>query len=494
MSSPTGQTTVPRSRGDTADLAPEVPSWAFVLLWSALEPHRVGEVAFLKAFETSFVGRGDDDLDKFAYFAKQRSGEPFPPRSREGLLKGENLSRRQLALLPKAVGVEMEQVGSCTTSVNGEEKRRAILKEGDTILIHGQALLLCVMRPRTLPGARLLHVFGGPDAYKIVGEGPQAARLRDELAQAAPTDDLVMLLGESGSGKELAAAVLHEASKRAKGPFVRHNASNFTSSVLDTQLYGHPADFPSKGTQERKGLVEAAHGGTLFLDEVGDCTLEAQAHMLRLLDDGTYRRVSEVAERRVDIRVIGATNRDEGAFRGDFRARFGCDIRIAPLRERREDIPLLIRHWLLLRAQKEPKIAGRFLYVGPTGSMEPRISAHLVDFLVRHPHPRNVRGLNTLLLQAYKANAAVEGNDQLKMPSWMRSAGTSDTSPPTEAEAKGEAQGRGRADTPDKEEVVECLAAEGGNVSRAAKRLGVHRNVLYRLMREYGIERGDGEA
>src|SRR5580692_6525282 len=411
MPTSTVKTTV-TGGAETVDPGSQVPAWALVLLWSASEPHRVGEVAFLPTFERRLVGRGDEEVEKFAHFGKQRPGEPLAASSRESLLAGDGISRRQLLLRATAVAVEMEQVGRCTTLVNGGEKTTATLKEGDTILLRRQALLLCVRRPKTLPGPRALHAYGGPDAHGIVGESPAVWDLREQLARAAATDDYVLVQGESGTGKELAAAVLHKASKRANGPYVPHNASNFTISLLDSELYGNLANYPNHGMPARKGLFGSADRGTLFLDEVGDCPLEVQAHLLRVLDAGEYRPVGDATARRVDVRVIGATNRDDSFFRPDFRARFGRSVRMPPLRERREDIPLLVRHWLLRRAQKYPESASRFLRVGPSGGMEPKISARLVDHLVRQPLPLNVRELNAFLVSALDASP----DDEVKLP------------------------------------------------------------------------------
>jgi DNA-binding NtrC family response regulator len=154
-----------------------------------------------------------------------------------------------------------------------------------------------------------------------------------------------------------------------------------------------------------------------------------------------------------------------------------------PLRERREDIPLLIRHWLLRRAQKYAEAVSRFLRVGAAGAMEPRISGRLVDYLVRQPLPLNVRQLNALLVKALDASP----DGEVKLPSSMPSFTTSP--PPEPSEEEGETQDRGDADPPSKEKILATLAREGGKVSRAAKSLGLHRNVVYRLMREYGIKR-----
>ncbi len=254
--------------------------------------------------------------------------------------------------------------------------------------------------------------------------------LRYAVAQAAATDDYVLVRGESGTGKELTANAIHAGSARAKQPFVSHNASNATLTLLESTLFGNVAHYPSRGDPARKGLFGEADRGTLFFDEIGDMPMEMQTQLLRVLDSGECRQLGADAARRVNVRVIGATNEDGGMFRPDFRARFGLTVRIPPLRERREDIPLLIKHWLLRRADKYPEIGARFMRVGPHGR-EPRISGRLVDYLVRHPLQRNVRELNELLLQAL--NASVEHNEVKLSPS-MRAASlpawNTSTSPP----------------------------------------------------------------
>src|SRR5208282_702005 len=135
------------------------------------------------------------------------------------------------------------------------------------------------------------------------------------------------------------------------GPFIPRNAASIAMSVVDTELFGHPANFPSAGTPERKGLFGQADGGTLLFDEIGDCSPDVQARLLRVLDEGEYQRVSESTARRVDVRFIAATNLDERTLRKELFGRFERIVRIPPLRQRREDIPLLIRRWVLRRVE-----------------------------------------------------------------------------------------------------------------------------------------------
>ena len=487
---PPVQTTVP-SGSDTVDPGNQVPALALVLLWSAWEPHRVGEVAFLPVFETRIFGRGDDDVGQLALFAKQRPGEPYAPSPPEGLLAGDGISRRQLVLRPSAVAVDMEVVGRCVTLVNGDETTRATLKHGDTIMLRKQVLLGCVRRPKVLAGPRAQRVFGGPDANGNVGESPAMWALREELARAAAGHEHVLLQGESGTGKEQAAGAIHRASERAKHPFVRHNSANCTLSLLESELFGNLVNYPSHGMPARPGLFGAAHLGSLLLDEIGELPLEAQAQLLRALDSGEYHHVGDAIMRHADVRAIGATNRDDSYLRPDLRARFGRTVRLPPLRERREDIPLLIRHWLRRRGQQDPDIARRFLRVGAAGAMEPRISGRLVDYLVRHPLPANVRELEALLLTALEASV----EDEVKLPASMPGWNTTTTPPPENGESGSEEVPARTWTDIGKEELEEALAAADGNGAAAAKTLGVHRNDVYKAMRKYGIKKkkGDGE-
>jgi transcriptional regulator with AAA-type ATPase domain len=393
----------------------EVPELALVLAWSASEPHRVGEIAFFPAFERRIVGRGWQEIEGFALFARQRPGERHAPMGREGLLAGECVSRRQLLVHATAVALDIEQVGRCPTLVNGQERKVASLKPGDTVMLRKEALFVCVRRPRTLPAPRGQgdsHAFGEADAAGLVGESAGLWSVREALAWSAPASDHVLIRGETGTGKELVAAAIHRGSKRAEGPFVTHDSSTFTTARLQFELFGNVEHFPNYGIPARKGIFDSADHGTLFLHKLGVCPVAAQVSLLRSLDDGGwYAPVGESIERSADVRVIGATHRDYSLLDSGFRARFIDSITIPPLRERPEDVPLLLRHLMLQRAQRDPEIAERFVRTGASGRPEPRISGTLVDYLVRHPLPRNVRELETLLSKAIDASPG----DEVKM-------------------------------------------------------------------------------
>ncbi len=206
------------------------------------------------------------------------------------------------------------------------------------------------------------------DGYESQNHRHRAWNLREQIASAAQAKvQKILVPGESGTGKEATANAIHRLSKRASGPFVSRNAASFAMSVVDAELFGHPANFPSAGTPERKGLFDQADGGTLFFDEVADCSPEVQARLLRVLDKGEYQRVSESIARRVDIRFVGATNLDERTLRNELFGRFERIVRVPPLRQRREDIPLLIRHWVLRRVEGDADLTSRYLQPGRTG-------------------------------------------------------------------------------------------------------------------------------
>jgi two-component system, NtrC family, response regulator HydG len=491
-----------------------VPWLGFVILWSKSQPDRIGEVGFLPPFEWRYVGRGDVEIEKFVLVERQVPGEEHVPHPRRGLLTGDTVSRRHLRTRATGVTIEMRKVGTTRTLVNGDPCDEAVLKEGDTVLIVGEVLLLVVRRQRLLPRhpmMRDLHPFGEPDAAGIVGESEAVNALRRDLLAAAASDDNVLLLGETGVGKELCARLIHMSSARAGGPFVVHNSASFTSTLIESELFGNVANYPNPGMGARKGLIASAHLGTLFFDEIGDCPLEVQVQLLRALQFGEYIHVGESLPRRADVRFLGATNRDiydELRFRADFRARFPRIILVPPLRDRREDIPLILRHLMHLRAKRDTTRAlERFFVPGASGKLEPRFGGSLVDYIVRQPLLLNVRELDSFLGKAIDASP---GN-KVRLPDALRAKGLDNTTvpppppaarpapaPPLSQQRHSAAKEEGRVEAgapgdPSREQVLAALRQEAGSATRAAKRLGVKRVALYPLMEKYGIKRDDSQ-
>lgn len=230
-----------------------------------------------------------------------------------------------------------------------------------------------------------------PSADRMVGRSPAFVRMLELVQRAAPSQAAVLLLGETGTGKEMVAHAIHEASARGNGPFVPVECAGLTESLFESELFGHERGAFTGATAQKTGLVEAAGGGTLFLDEVGDIPLSMQVKLLRLLETGRFRRVGSSVEQEADFRLVCATHRDlraqvaAGEFRLDLYFRISVfPIPLPSLRQRREDLPLLV-----------PALLGR-IRSGRGKHLTPKAMATLqsMDF------PGNIRELRNLLERA----------------------------------------------------------------------------------------------
>jgi MoxR-like ATPase len=277
-----------------------------------------------------------------------------------------------------------------------------------------------------------------------------------------------------------------------RGPLVSHNCGVATDTLNESKLFGNVVDYPERGTVARPGLLGRAAGGTLFLDELGDFPLDVQTMLLRAFDSGEYEPQGADAPRRIKFRVIGATNRPQSMLRGDFRYRFNHPIHLPPLRDRREDIPLLIRHWFRTCLEDYPQMVRRFIQKCPTGSLEPRLNERLVDYILRDRLNGNVRELNEIVWLALRGSAGDELEIPESMPEWQSRLAAPDAGPESDEE-ESDAEDEGRAD-PTKDEVHAALEAEPKNFSAAARKLGWGRKALTRLMAKYGRRRTTGEG
>jgi DNA-binding NtrC family response regulator len=470
----------------------EVPG--LVIAWSAEEPHRVGEVMLFRRLGRALVlGRGADSgsaASERGEFVRQR-----PHRAeRTAALEGRAISRQQLLVRPFAAGLEVESIGRCPTLINGVLTAKAAVTPGDTVHLKGQLLMVCVMRARSMRQTRYFldtewGPFGEADELGMLGESPEAWRLRDRVAFAAKSATHVLLQGESGTGKELAARAIHHLSKRRSKPFIARNAATFPATLIDAELFGNVKNYPNPGMPERPGLVGQASGGTLFLDEIAELPEEMQAHLLRVLDaDGEYQRLGEATTRRADFRLVGATNRPEAALKHDLLARLTVRVELPPLDARREDIPLLVRHLLLRATEASPEIGGRFVRE-VQGRREARIDPTLLEDLMHRTYPSNMRELDALLWRAMESSP----RDTLSLTDELRATATGETA----ARRAREADDIAEAPTPilpaarvePTAESIRASIEREGNLARAARALGLpSRYALYRLMRKHGIE------
>lgn len=302
---------------------------------------------------------------------------------------------------------------------------------------------------------------------EIVGDAPCMRELQRLIDRIAPTDKPVLILGESGTGKELVARAIQERSQRAAAPFVVINCAALPESLVESELFGHEKGAFTGAVARKDGLFEVADGGTLFVDEIGELPLTLQPKLLRVLENGSMRRVGSHRERIVDVRLIAATNRDlqaevtAGRFREDLYYRINVlALTLPPLRERMQDLPRLIEHFL------------------PRGwSLDPLA----LEALKRYGWPGNVRQLiNALERASILAEDRLITVDDLPHEIGIAVGRSAPLSLPTETQLDSLAE-------LERTHVLRVLQQAHGNKSHAARLLGVHRRTLYRLLERLGL-------
>lgn len=312
----------------------------------------------------------------------------------------------------------------------------------------------------------------GDPASPAIGEGrivvnEAMKELYDLAAQVAPSDLSVLILGETGAGKELVAEYVHMHSKRAKGPFLRLNCSAIAENLVESELFGHEEGAFTGATKSMPGLLECAAGGTVFLDEIGDLPSAAQAKLLRALESKEVRRVGGRVVRSIDVRFVAATHRDlkaataNGDFREDLYFRLnGIALAVPPLRDRRDEIESLAKAFV--RRFSDPP---------------PTLSNEALSLLRTYDWPGNVRELRNVMERA--TVLAADGTILPKhFPAELRT-----VSAPSDGSLKSE------LDTIERQRIVDALAACDGNQTKAAALLGVPRRTLLKRLDRYGIAR-----
>jgi len=305
----------------------------------------------------------------------------------------------------------------------------------------------------------------GTPFHGIVGVSPGIRRVIGQVHTVGPTDSTVLITGETGTGKELVARAIHECSARSTGPYVVVDTLAISESLLESELFGHERGAFTGAVERRQGLFEAADGGTIFLDEIGDVPPPVQARLLRAIQEREVRPVGSVETRKVDVRVIAATQRTleevvrTGRLRSDLYYRLSVfNIEIPPLRERDEDVPVLVEHFLRTQPAKSGGVRG---------------STELVDEILRsYDWPGNVREL-LAVLEAAQIGAQGERLSALDLPERLRIAWREEV-----------VSGDGPAPSA---VIARALEETGGHRADAAELLGVSRTTLWRWIKHHGL-------
>jgi DNA-binding NtrC family response regulator len=317
------------------------------------------------------------------------------------------------------------------------------------------------------------------DFRGLIGNDPRFLKILELVARVAPTDASVLITGESGTGKELIAEALHRSSRRRDKPFVKVNLGGISSTLFESEMFGHVRGAFTDARADRKGRFEMSDGGTIFLDEIGEIDLNAQVKLLRVLQDRSYEVLGSSVTRTVDVRVVSATNRDlgeevaRGRFREDLLYRLNLiALRLPPLRERRTDIPLLARHFL--------DVCGRTYRRGTLA-----LTDRAADWLQSQAWPGNIRQLRqtieraVLVLDGDRLDVAdLKALAELESRDVRGSGGTGGLPSP----------GSMTLDEMEKAMIVECMRHYEGNVTRVAEALGLSRAALYRRFEKYGLD------
>ena len=315
------------------------------------------------------------------------------------------------------------------------------------------------------------------DKQNIIARSPLMVKLLETVAHVAQSDASVLITGESGTGKELIAGATHYNSPRRDKPFVKINCAAITETLLESELFGHEKGAFTGAQRRKEGKFVLAHGGSIFLDEVSEMPLPMQVKLLRVLQERELTRVGGEEVIKVDVRVIAATNRElkdlvlQGAFREDLYYRLNVvDLYIPPLRERKEDIPLIAQRFLSIYAEKNNKKIKGF-------------TPKAMDKLINAEWPGNVREL----INAVERGVVLTQQEFLDVEDFMNVSPSKDTEPPDNAlNDNVMIDDTMTLEEAEKAIILNTLEAAAGNKSETARRLGITRKTLHKKLKEYG--------
>jgi DNA-binding NtrC family response regulator len=368
-------------------------------------------------------------------------------------------------------GVRLRDLGSRNgTWVGGVRVGDVFLSANTKVRLGETEVLFEALRPEKVAIPQI-PAFG-----PLVGQSPPMRAIFDRLSKVSPTDLTVLIQGETGTGKELVAAAIHQNSARAKKPFVVVDCGSIPPTLAEATLFGHERGAFTGAVDKRLSPFEEAAGGTIFLDELGELPLEVQPKLLRALAERRVKSVGGNNYREVDVRVLAATRRDlvravnAGTFRSDLYFRVAqVKIEMMALRQRLEDIPVLVRRML-----KD---------LGDEAAYE-RVSTTTLERLMRHDWPGNVRELRNALEYAFVIGEGATLTEADLPPEITQSEASEEAEAPIAPADFPSPPGA----TPEVQRIQRALARAGGNRTKAAKILGVSRVTLWRRLRELGID------
>ncbi|MEM1029559.1 MAG: sigma 54-interacting transcriptional regulator [Myxococcota bacterium] len=400
------------------------------------------------------------------------------------------VSRRHFILRRTGATLTLEDLGSTNgTKVNGVRIRGARRLVGGDVLTAGRSRFTIATTSRGPAGTPHPHLEGVPEEVCVAD--PSMVKVFHVAQRLAHSDTMVLITGETGTGKEVLAGQIHRRSRRARGPYVRLNCAAIPEALLSSELFGHERGAFTGADRRKIGHFEAADGGTLLLDEIGELSPGMQVKLLRVLESRSVLRLGARDETPVDVRVLCATHRhlpDEvaaGRFREDLFYRVSAfTLRVPPLRERPVEVTMLAE--LFLRQ-----------HAAASGRVPPRISAEAVAALRAHRWPGNVRELRNALEHAYvMCDGPVIGPEHLPptLATSVSEAAVSEpvASAPTADGPAGTGHVKDQLAALERTRIEEALTGEGGNQTRAAKALGMSRRALIYKMEKYGLKKKPG--
>ncbi len=408
-------------------------------------------------------------------------------RDNDVVLRDDTVSRVHCEIVRERQGYLLRDLGSTNgTRLDGARVREVFLTPGAVVTVGKVELKVRTVAERIelLPSER--ETFGG-----AVGKSLAMREIFGLLERLSPSDATVLLGGETGVGKDVLARAIHAHSPRKDRPFVVVDCGAVVASLIESELFGHAKGAFTGATHAREGAFELADGGTLFLDEIGELPLDLQPKLLRVLEQRTFRRVGGNDERRVDVRVVAATKRnlqlevERGKFREDLYFRLAVvPVVLPPLRERREDVPLLVRALLDDLRRREPDLP------------ELRVASAALEALAAHDWPGNVRELRNVLARAAYLTRSL-GATEIGLghvPVAQVSAAPPEPAAPVFDAALSYRETKAQVEEAfEKRYVAWLLGQHGGNISAAARAADMDRKYLHKLAKKHGLHPADGK-